>query len=236
MSRTEKNRADMDTYKRDVAVYYLSRIEALESHIMEKMEDIRRLDDMAVSVTSRLAPGRASGGQRMDFGDIAARQEEIKEEIEAFRMELEKVIADMDRVLDTVEDEGERRVLKLFYLYKLSVEDIAAKLDRSEKHIYRLRGRGLSHIELPLSVYEEYEREMAIKQIKSKTAGKVRNAVSRPEAEKEMEIHRIWQRYDAAVAMISADPDAVGGKSGMDRNKGLRKNSIKTACEQVAAS
>lgn len=222
MSRTEKNRADMDTYKRDVAVYYLSRIETLESHIMEKVEDIQRLDDMAVSVTSRLVPGRASGGQRMDFGDIAARQEEIREEIGAFRMELEKVIADTDRVLDTVEDEGERRVLKLFYLHKLSVEDIAAELDRSEKHIYRLRGRGLSHIELPLSVYEEYEREMAMKQIKSKTAGKVRKAVSGPEAEKEMEIRRIWQRYDAAVAMINASPDAAGGKNGIQNGKGIK--------------
>lgn len=76
-----------------------------------------------------------------------AQARRLGEEILAAYKALERQTARVRRFIDRLPDEQERQVLKLCYLSGLHTRAVGEILGFSERHVYRLRHRGLMHLE-----------------------------------------------------------------------------------------
>ncbi len=86
---------------------------------------------------------QVQGGKQYDIGDKLARIMEKEEQLKAledYKEELKKV---HELEFDKVENLKQRTILKLFYLYKRPIKQIAYNMRLSEDHVKTLKRNGV---------------------------------------------------------------------------------------------
>ena len=96
---------------------------------------------------------RVQTSSRTDTAELIANVVDAEERLAQRRAYALKLLMEIEETIGKVEDATERRLLHLRYIQGRKWEEIAEDLDRTERWVYRLHGRGLK------AVFEILSRE-----------------------------------------------------------------------------
>ena len=118
-------------------------------HARDRCEDIEleitrlRLDKMFPSPLFDGMPHGTAGG---DLSGYAATLDNMIEKLKRERYKKITTQQNIMATIDTLEDEDEKRVLRLRYIGLLSWEKIALRMNYAERQIYYIHGHALEHL------------------------------------------------------------------------------------------
>ena len=134
-------------WKHNDAQEFLRQIELCDTHITNKLEEMDRLNALALKVTTSLsmAPAHGSGNQDK-LGNAVAKivdlEREINDEIDVY---VDKK-AEVKKVLDKITNPDQLKVLTKHYLLYESLEQIACEMGFTYRNICYIHGRGLQAV------------------------------------------------------------------------------------------
>lgn len=79
-------------------------------------------------------------------GEIICKIVDLEEQIKRLKQEKALLIIEIGDAIEQLEDEKEAMILTAYYIRRLTMEQVAAEMDYSLQHTYRLRRRGVRHI------------------------------------------------------------------------------------------
>ena len=127
---------------------YLRKIELLDAHINNKLNDLHSLKTMVTKITATITPVAVSGtGSQDKLGDAVARivdlQEEINQKIDRF-VDMKREIS---LVLEKVQDPDQVKVLHKRYFEYKPWERIACEMNFSFRNVCYIHGKGLQAVQ-----------------------------------------------------------------------------------------
>lgn len=126
---------------------YLKSYQTLNQSINQKLDELSRLRALAEKSTSVLS-GMSKGFS--DREEIYAKMIDLSAEIDG---EIDKYVdkrAEIETVIEQVEDEKIKTILKYRYINGLTIEQTAEKMELSEKTIKRLTDKAVMSLNVPL--------------------------------------------------------------------------------------
>lgn len=131
---------------------YLQQYRDADREINAKLDQIRRLRELATKTTQTLTTDRVQTSAENKVEGIVQKivdlQQEVNEEID----KLTKIRRDVQSVILSVSDSARRNVLRLRYVQGMSWEQIAVELNYTYRHVMRLHGEALQQINMSLNV------------------------------------------------------------------------------------
>lgn len=130
---------------------YLHQAYRLDHKINSDIEELGRLREMSVSISSPQFGERVQTSRNTDapfvncLNKIYAMEEKINAEIDLY-VELKTQIRS---VIEKVENTDEQMVLRYRYIHNMTWEDIGDELHADKSTVRRWHGSALSHVELP---------------------------------------------------------------------------------------
>lgn len=128
---------------------YLSKYKFLDNAINQKLEECEKWRAMAEKITPTLSdmPKSQSGANRIETAveHIAQLEEEINKKVD----ELVRIRRNIEDSLQSVKDDTLRNLLEYRYIYGLTWEQIAVKMNYSYRNVTRMHGKALSVLECP---------------------------------------------------------------------------------------
>ena len=126
---------------------YLKQIKLYDTHIDNKLEEMKRLKDMVLRITSTMKDVVvSSSGSQDKFGDTMAKivdlQDEVNKAVDEY-VDLKKAISD---VIDTVPDADELAVLCKRYMQYKTWEQIADEMHMTYRNVCYIHGRALQTV------------------------------------------------------------------------------------------
>ena len=115
---------------------YLSQSFCLDRRIRAKLSEIASLNALTRSIT----------GDSSAAGRLASCERELRGELDSL-IELRRSITN---AISSVSDPACRTLLELRYLCFETWEQVAEEMNYSVQHVYRLRGKALSMVRLPV--------------------------------------------------------------------------------------
>ena len=130
---------------------FLAQIKTQKERTLYLEQDVAYLKGAMVSLGGPTFGVKSSGGikDRAGFVAFVECKDQKERQLIAERERLAALIAQAERVIETVPDMKVRRVLKLFYLEDKSVTEIAGEMNYSKQHVNRLLNRGHEMAVLP---------------------------------------------------------------------------------------
>lgn len=127
---------------------YLRKIELLDAHINNKLNDLHSLKTMVTKITATITPVAVSGtGNQDKLGDAVARivdlQEEINQKIDRF-VDMKREIS---LVLEKVKDPDQVKVLHKRYFEYKPWERIACEMNCTFRNVCYIHGKGLQAVQ-----------------------------------------------------------------------------------------
>ena len=127
---------------------YLKKIELLDAHINNKLNDLHSLKTMVTKITATISPVAVSGtGSQDKLGDAVAKivdlQEEINQKIDRF-VDMKREIS---MVLEKVQDPDQVKVLHKRYFEYKPWERIACEMNYSFRNVCYIHGKGLQAVQ-----------------------------------------------------------------------------------------
>lgn len=137
----------MNEKKRNEAQEYLSQIELCDKQINNKLEELSRLNALALKVTSSLKQVAVFGSGSQDkIGDAVSRivdlQREINEDIDRYCDRK----AEARALIEKVKDPDQFDVLSKRYLLYKSFEQIACEMGFTYRNVCYIHGRALQTV------------------------------------------------------------------------------------------
>lgn len=126
----------------------------VESRIDKRSEELERLRERAEAVRSSAPKSGPRGGRRADWTDAVAAIADAEARINADIVRLCRVRRLIDEAIGQVPVINQRRVLEMRYRNYMTWEDIAREIPCDVRTVYRLHGRALQQINVPLFVME----------------------------------------------------------------------------------
>ncbi len=127
---------------------FLRQYKTILIRIKAKKEQIKRLREMAEYVS----PGGSFGVHGVSTGDkigeASASIADIENDIKADMKALAKKRKEIMRVINSVDDSKQKKVLKLRYINCLEFSEIARKMNYSLSMIYKIHENGLENLHL----------------------------------------------------------------------------------------
>lgn len=141
---------------------YLRKIELLDAHINNKLNDLFTLRTMVTKITATISPVVASGtGNQDKLGDAIAKivdlQNEINQQIDKFVDAKREVSA----VLEKLQDPDHVRVLHKRYVEYKPWEQIACEMNFTYRNVCYIHGKALQAVEALLEDGKEQGAENA---------------------------------------------------------------------------
>lgn len=129
----------------------LSQVKTQKNRTLYLEQDVAYLEGAMVNFGGPTFGVKSSGGIKGRAGFVAFVEckDQKERQLIAERERLAALIAQAERVIQTVPDMKVRRVLKLYYLEDKSVAEIASEMSYSKQHINRLLNRGYELAVLP---------------------------------------------------------------------------------------
>lgn len=126
---------------------YLQQIQLCDSRINTRLEELHRLKEMVVRITSTPKDNIASGGGSQDklanaVAKIVDLEAEIDREIDYFVNARRKVVA----LIDKLSDPDQIQVLHKRYVQYKTLERIACDMGMSYRNVCYIHGKGLQAV------------------------------------------------------------------------------------------
>lgn len=137
LTENEKKKEFLMSYQKEKR-----RVRRLE----EQLEEVRQ-NKMSPSVTN---DGMPHGTDKKDLSDYAVKVDEIEQAIIAARYSRICAFQEVQRRIETMEDEVEKDLLTYRYLRGLKWEEVAVRMGYSWKHTHRIHGHALDDLNLDI--------------------------------------------------------------------------------------
>jgi hypothetical protein len=129
---------------------YLQRYLEANREIDAKLIQAHALRDMATQTTSALDVDHVQGGDADKVGRIVAKIVDIERTVDEGIDKLQGVKAEVEGVIDAVDNPRLRNLLRYRYISGLTFEDISVRTDRCWRQTIRLHGYALQAVEIVL--------------------------------------------------------------------------------------
>ena len=131
----------MARVKRKLQAYHYCkmRIDGNLDHIQQLRSTMQK-----VTVTFHDAPG--GGGQGKDAADLIGKIMKLEEQVRADTERLRYELAEVQFLIDSLEDFRERSILQLRYVNGCSWDEISDRVYIAKRWVYRLHGRALKKL------------------------------------------------------------------------------------------
>ncbi|EOS68046.1 hypothetical protein C818_04213 [Lachnospiraceae bacterium MD308] len=120
------------------------------NRIKAELEELR---EMRLSMTMN-NDGMPHGSGQSDLSGYAAELDRKERDLERERCERMQTYEDIAERIEKLKSENEKDVLFYRYMSGLAWWEIAEKMTFSERHVTRLHGKALAHLEIPKDVLE----------------------------------------------------------------------------------
>ena len=135
---------------------YLRKIELLDTHINNKLNDLHTLRTMVTKITATISPVAVSGsGSHDKLGDAIAKivdlQEEINQKIDRY-VDMKREIS---AVLEQMQDPDQVKVLHKRYFEYKPLERIACEMGYTFRNVCYIHGKALLAVETLLKGCED---------------------------------------------------------------------------------
>lgn len=131
----------------------MGRVRRLDARINNNLAEKQRIRELATKATTDLSGMPRASGNHDKIGDVVVRLIEVEEEINRVIDELVDVRAEVIRLLETLPTD-EYNVLHQYYIQGSTVEAISVRMSRTERQVYRIKARGLKHVQAILDARE----------------------------------------------------------------------------------
>ena len=126
---------------------YLKQIKLYDTHIDNKLEELKRLKDMVLRITSTMKDEVVSSSGNQDkFGDTMAKIVDLQDEINKTVDEYIDLKAGISAVVDLVTDADELAVLCKRYMQYKTWEQIADEMHMTYRNVCYIHGRALQTV------------------------------------------------------------------------------------------
>ena len=124
----------------------------IEKRIDQRIAERDRLRDRAEAIRSSRPSAGPRGGKRRDWTDAVAALEDAEARLGREIAELCRVKRLVAEAIDAVPVVNQRRVLEMRYRNYMTWEAIAVEIPCDIRTVYRLHGRALLNVNVPLNV------------------------------------------------------------------------------------
>lgn len=123
----------------------------IDSRIDARIRECERLEDRARAIRNSAPKSGGRGGRRADWTDAVAALDAATERLRGEIVEMCRVKRLVGEAIDQVPVVNQRRVLELRYRNYMTWEAIAQEIPCDVRTVYRLHGRALLWINVPLN-------------------------------------------------------------------------------------
>lgn len=141
---------------------YLRKIELMDAHINNKLNDLFALRTMVTKITSTISPVVASGSGNQDkLGDSVAKIVDLQNEINRAIDKYVDTKREVSAVLDKLQDPDHVKVLHKRYIEYKPWEQIACEMNFTYRNVCYIHGKALQAVEALLEDGKEKGAEHA---------------------------------------------------------------------------
>ena len=115
-------------------------------NLKEQLESLREVEQSAK--VQRLSDMPKGGSGQQDLSDLMVQIEELRGKISDKIMEANRIRANIENTIASVQDADEARVLYLRYIEQKRWNEISEKMKYSYRQIHRIHGRALKKIKM----------------------------------------------------------------------------------------
>ena len=127
---------------------YLRKIELLDAHINNKLNDLYTLKTMVTKITATISPVAVSGSGSQDKrGDSVAKIVDLQEEINRKIDKYVDLKREVSAVLEQLDDPDQVKVLHKRYFEYKPLERIACEMKYSFRNVCYIHGKALQAVE-----------------------------------------------------------------------------------------
>lgn len=126
---------------------WLLKYKHTKARAIELQEELETLKQGKISPSSVIAGMPSSGGS--DMSSYVAAVETLQEKILQKRYEAIKTYTAISDAIEALDDDMEKRIMRLRYLKLMRWEDVITKIGYAEKQTYRIHGQALDKIKIP---------------------------------------------------------------------------------------
>ena len=135
---------------------YLRKIELMDAHINNKLNDLFALRTMVTKITATISPVVASGtGSQDKLGDAIAKIVDLQNEINQAIDKYVDTKREVSAVLDKLQDPDHVKVLHKRYIEYKPWEQIACEMNFTYRNVCYIRGKALQAVEVLLAEGKE---------------------------------------------------------------------------------
>ncbi len=128
---------------------YLQQKFILEKRIQDKEDELNELRAKIESAKSQKFAERVQTTQNVNNNaDMIVEMLAFEEEIEKQKNDLIKLSREISKAINNVEKQEYKRVLELRYLKCLKWDDVADKMNVSERQVHRIHSKALKCVEM----------------------------------------------------------------------------------------
>lgn len=125
---------------------YLSQYRDADREINAKLEQIRRLKELATKTTQVISSDRIQSSPENKIEQICAKIADMETEVDEEIDKLQETKTSVERAISSVPDASQRAVLTRRYINGERWEEIAVKLNYHYRWVLELHGRALQAI------------------------------------------------------------------------------------------
>lgn len=130
---------------------YLRKIELLDAHINNKLNDLHALKNMVTKITATISPVAVTGSGNQDkLGDAVAKIVDLQDEINRKIDKLVDMKREISAVLEQVQDPDQVKVLHKRYFEYKPWERIACEMNMTFRNVCYIHGKALQAVEAVL--------------------------------------------------------------------------------------
>lgn len=127
---------------------YLRKIELLDAHINNKLNDLHTLRSLVTKITATISPVCVSGSGNQDkIGDAVAKIVDLQEDINRKIDQYVDLKREISAVLEQVQDPDQVKVLHKRYFEYSPWEKIACEMNYSFRNVCYIHGKALQAVE-----------------------------------------------------------------------------------------
>ena len=133
---------------------FLNQPRALKKKMQIKSEQVERLTEVINKTTSVISDSVKGGGNEKDF--MIATVIDLKREVEGHKASFDIICKDIRSKLARMENPQYRLLLEARYIWMYEWRDIAALLNKTERHVLKLHQKALADLTYYLDDDAEY--------------------------------------------------------------------------------
>ena len=135
LTENEKKKEYLKSYQRSAK---------REQDILEEIRKLR-MDKMFPSIVN---DGMPKGSSQSDLSGYAATLDDLIEKLKKERLEKIQHLRNIENQISKMQDEDEKRVLRMRYIKGLKWEEVAVEMGRSWQHIHRIHSKALKNFKM----------------------------------------------------------------------------------------